>query len=119
VAGEEVSPQDVTAAQETARQLGIPAQYALNLLPLLHQQRDAAGPTHPAPTEVVTPRHRQEKMLRSEVETLVRKHAYRAGVEPREVNTSLRRAGFPPRAKASLDDLRSMLDILARWHGEL
>lgn len=116
VNGEEVSPQDVTAAQETARQIGIPAQYALNLIPLLRQKE---APTHPAPAEVVVPRHRQEKMLRSEVESLVRKHAYRAGVEPKTVNTALLRAGFPPRPKASLDDLRAMLDTLARWHGAL
>lgn len=119
LAGEEVSPQDVAAAQETARQIGIPAQYALNLLPLLRQQQAQDQPTHPAPAEVTVPRHRQEKMLRSEVETLARKYAYRAKLEPREVNTALRKAGFPPRAKASLDDLRGMLDALARWHGDL
>lgn len=116
LAGEEVSPLDLTAAQETARQLGIPAQYALNLLPLLRQRQEPAA--EPAGT-VITPRHRQEKMLRSEVETLARKHAYRAGVDAREVNTALRRAGFPPRAKATIEQLEQMLDTLARWHGQL
>lgn len=114
LAGEEVSPQDVAAAQATARQLGIPAQYALNLLPLLQQPRP-----NPAPTEVVTPQHRQEAMLRKEVESLARKFAYRAGVDPREVNTQLRKAGFPPRAKATIDELKKMLDTLARWRGQL
>lgn len=114
LAGEEVSPQDMAAAQATARQLGIPAQYALNLLPLLQQPRPK-----PSPAEVITPQHRQEKMLRSEVEALARKFAYRAGVGPREVNTALRKAGFPPRAKATLDELKKMLDTLAYWHGKL
>lgn len=117
LAGEEVSQQDLEAAQTTARQLGIPAQYALNLLPLLRQQSPAVP--NPAPTEVVTPRHRQEKMLRSEVETLARKVAFRAGVEPKQVNIDLRKAGFPPRAKASIEELQRMLDTLARWHGAL
>jgi superfamily II DNA or RNA helicase len=116
LAGEEVSPLDLAAAQATAKQLGIPAQYALNLLPLLQQSYPAPNP---APTEVVTPRHRQEKMLRSEVESLARKFAYRAGVGPREVNLSLRKAGHPPRAKATLDELKKMLDTLAYWHGKL
>lgn len=112
--GEEVSPQDVAAAQATARQLGIPSHYALNLLPLLRGQTMAA---QPAEVRVTTPRHRQEKLLRAEVESLARKYAYRKKVDPREVNTALRRAGFPARAKASIEDLHKMLETLARWHG--
>ncbi|MEU0548411.1 DEAD/DEAH box helicase family protein [Micromonospora sp. NPDC005979] len=117
LAGEEVSPTDLVAAQATARQLGIPTQYALNLLPLMRQQAPEAAPVHPPATEVVTPRHRQERMLRAEVETLARKYAFKAKLEPRQVNTELRRAGFPPRAKASISELRGMLNMLARWHG--
>ncbi|MEU5965905.1 DEAD/DEAH box helicase family protein [Micromonospora parva] len=117
LAGEEVSPKDLAAAQATARQLGIPTQYALNLLPLMRQQAPEVSPVHPPATEVVTPRHRQERMLRAEVETLARKYAFKAKIEPRQVNTELRRAGFPPRAKASIHDLKRMLDVLARWHG--
>lgn len=119
VAGEEVSPQDVAAAQATAQQLGIPTQYALNLLPLLRQQGPPQIESDPLSTQVVTPRHRQEKMLRSEVESLSRKYAYKAKLEPREVNTELRRAGFPQRAKATIDELQRMLETLARWHGSL
>ncbi len=117
VAGEEASPQDVAAAQTTARLLGIPVQYALNLLPLLRQQ--ASSPVPVVVSEFEQPRHRREKMLRSEVESLARKYAYRAKVEPREVNTALRRAGHPPRAKATIEQLEKMQDTLARWLGEL
>ncbi|MGC4885674.1 DEAD/DEAH box helicase [Micromonospora sp. DT227] len=119
LAGEEVSPEDLAAAQTTARQLGIPTQYALNLLPLLRQQAPEVNPVRPPATEIITPRHRQERMLRAEVEALARKYAFKAKLEPREVNTELRRAGFPPRAKASINDLQRMLDTLARWHGDL
>lgn len=118
LAGEEVSPQDVEACQATARQLGIPAQYALNLLPLLRQPTEQAAPPV-APGEPATPRHRQEKMLRSEVESLARKYAYKAKMQPKDVNFALRKAGFPPRAKATIEDLKRMLETLAYWHGEL
>ncbi|MET8198063.1 DEAD/DEAH box helicase [Micromonospora taraxaci] len=119
LAGEEVSPQDVAAAQATAQQLGIPNQYALNLLPLMRQQASSPEVVDPLSTQVVTPQHRQEKILRGEVETLSRKYAYKAKLQFRDVNAELRRAGFPPRAKASIRELQKMLDTLARWHGAL
>lgn len=37
---EEVSPQDLADAQAEARRLGIPARYAVNLLPLLRKPSD-------------------------------------------------------------------------------
>lgn len=118
VAGEDASAEDVAAAQATAKQLGIPAQYALNLLPLLRQQTSPTPATAPVQPEE-TPLHRMRKVLRGQVETMARKYAYRAKLEPREVNTALRRAGFPPRAKATVDELQQMLETLAKWSSEL
>lgn len=115
--GAETSPDDYTAAQEKCRELGIPAQYALNILPLLR-----ARPTPPTVREVpvaVSPKHRREKMLRQEVETLARKFAYRAGVSPKQVNIDLRKAGHPARGKATIGDLEAIERTLGKWLGEL
>jgi superfamily II DNA or RNA helicase len=115
LAGEETSPGEYAAAQAKCRELGIPGQYALNLLPLLRPG------TLPAPAVPVTetPRHRREKLLRSSVETLARKFAYRAGVPPKQVNIDLRKEGFPARKQASIEDLEKIEARLAHWLGEL
>jgi hypothetical protein len=120
VGGEEVSREDCAEAEATARQLGIPQQFALKLLPLIKANR-AAGQA-PAPVAVVPAaqaRHREEKMLRGQVEQAARKYAYRAGLDPREVNLELRRAGHPPRRTATTEQLGAILDTLAAWYGGL
>ena len=117
LAGEETSSDDYATAQAKCRELGIPAQYALNLLPLLHGggQPPAAAPV----VDVEAPRHRREKLLRQNVEALARKVAFRTGVPPKQVNYDLRKAGFPARGKASIEDLEKMEERLGLWLGGL
>jgi hypothetical protein len=62
-----------------------------------------------------TPRHRQERLLRSQVEKLVRRVAYRREMKPQQVATDLLKAGFPPRDQATVEQLRQMQDVLGRW----
>lgn len=115
--GAETSPEEYTAAQAKCRELGIPAQYALNILPLLK----ASPPTVPTPLVVreEAPRHRREKMLRQEVETLVRKLAFRSGVPFKQVGADLLRVGHPRRKVATIAQLEAIEATLAKWLGEL
>lgn len=122
VAGEEVSPAEYSEAAVIAQKFGIASQYVLNLAQVLRQERGAAPASVPvsAPVAVAqTPQHRQEKMLRDEITSLVGRYAYRSRMEPREVNATLLRAGHPPRKKAPLGDLEKTKDTLIRWLGEL
>ncbi len=112
--GKETSPEDLEKAQEQCRKLGIPAQYALNIMPLLNRPESAGAQRE----EIVEPRHRREKMLRQEVDTLVGKVAYRLGTDKKQVNKDLLGMGFPMRARASVEQLERMLDELGSWLGK-
>jgi superfamily II DNA or RNA helicase len=117
LAGSETSPEAYVAAQAKCRELGIPAQYALNILPLLRSTPAAPRP-HPAPVKV-TAQHRHEKMLRDGVEALARKVAYRAGVPFKKVNADLLRAGHPQRKRATIAQLEAIERTLTKWLAEL
>jgi superfamily II DNA or RNA helicase len=108
--GKETSPEDLAKAQAECHKLGIPAQYALNIMPLL-QRTDPAVPGAQR-EEIVEPRHRREKMLRQEVDTLVGKVAYRLGTDKKQINRELLAIGFPQRAQASVEQLERMLTEL-------
>jgi superfamily II DNA or RNA helicase len=87
LAGQEASPAEVDQYRALAISLGIPGNWAASLLPVVREKnnRDLAAPAAPlipvptpehAPTvdpAQRTPRHRLEKVLRGELETLVRK----------------------------------------------
>jgi superfamily II DNA or RNA helicase len=113
--GEETSPDDYAAAQAKCRELGIPSQYALNILPLL-----TGAPVAPIVTVVTTtPQHRREKLLRQTVETLARKVAFKAGVSPKQVNIDLLKAGHRSRKNATIRELEQIESLLAKWLGEM
>ncbi|MFE2297950.1 DEAD/DEAH box helicase [Streptomyces sp. NPDC059445] len=122
--GDEVSAEELAAAQERAQQLGIPRMYAANLVPLLRaqvaqEQEAPAGlvrPTVAQETEI--PRYRREKLLRQDVETLARKVSYRRGRPPKDINIDLLKAGHPKRSKATVEDLEAMRRTLLGWLGE-
>lgn len=118
--GDEVSAEELAAAQVRAQELGIPRTYAANLVPLLRGQAaaaEAASAPVASATEVEVPHHRREKLLRQEVETLARKLAYRRGKPPKDINYDLLRAGYPKRSKATVKDLEAMRGTLAEWLG--
>lgn len=116
--GKDTSPEELAKAQQVCRQHGIPTQFALNLIPVLRTQGHLVTDS-PAREEITEPRHRRERMLRTEVDTLVGKVSYRAGTDKKEVNADLLRHGYPPRGKASVEQLEAMRDELARWLGQL
>lgn len=122
--GDEVSAEELAAAQERAQQLGIPRMYAANLVPLLRAQA-AQGQAElviperaAAAQETEIPRHRREKLLRQDVETLARKVSYRKGRPPKDINIDLLKAGHPKRSKATVEDLEAMRRTLLGWLGE-
>ncbi|MFF4779394.1 DEAD/DEAH box helicase family protein [Microtetraspora fusca] len=118
--GDEVAPAEMDAATEWCRRNGIPTTFATNVARGLRENVPPVQVTGlvVAPTPPVEPRHRREKMLRGEVDSLAGKVAHKTGKEKREINAELLRRGFPPRAKASLEQLEQMREFLARWWGQ-
>ena len=121
--GDEVSAEELAAAQERAQQLGIPRTYAANLVPLLRAQvaqseAAAAAPEPQAAHKAEIPHYRREKLLRQEVETLARKISYRRNRPPKDINIDLLKAGHPKRSKATVEDLEAMRTTLLGWLGE-
>ena len=121
--GDEVSAEELAAAQAKAQELGIPRAYAANLVPLLRAQAAQAEtvtaaqePTTARKTEI--PHYRREKLLRQEVETLARKLAYRRSRPPKDINIDLLKAGHPKRSKATVEELEAMRTTLSEWLGE-
>jgi hypothetical protein len=62
---------------------------------------------------------RLENALRTECTKIANRIAYRTGQHPQEVNTALRRAGFPPRAECDLEELQRLRDFLTEWEATL
>jgi superfamily II DNA or RNA helicase len=117
-AGADITPTEFSQAELQCRRLGIPAQFAVNLVPLLRgAATPAETPTRMSPPEQETPRNVRERMLRQEIETLARRLAYRTGREPKEINADILRAGHPSRKSASLDQLEAIRAELLRWIG--
>ncbi len=117
--GEEIAPEEHEEAREYCRRNGIPVQHAAGIVPLLRATRQAPKPPGPATPTEQPPQHRREKMLRQEVETLVRKLAYRAGVPFKQVSADLLRAGHPRRKLATIAELEAIERALVKWLGEL
>ncbi|MFF5056159.1 DEAD/DEAH box helicase family protein [Micromonospora sp. NPDC000663] len=118
--GQEAGAVKVEAAQAECRKLGIPTQFAMNLLPLLDRMQEAASAGVAAAAgnpRIEEPRHRRERVLRGEIDTIVGKVSYRTGKEKREINAELLRRGFPSRNKASVEQLEQIRNELARWLG--
>lgn len=117
--GEEADKEAFARAEERCRSLGIPIRYAANLLPLLEEQGVPVADVTVTPKPPAEPRHRRERVLRGEINTLAGKIAYRSGIDKRGINAELLRAGFPPRGKASVEQLEEIRDFLAKWLGVL
>lgn len=124
--GDEVSAEELAAAQQKAQELGIPRTFAANLVPLLRAQTAqaetvAAAQDSPAPApanKMEIPHYRREKLLRQEVENLARKVSFRRGRPPKDINIDLLRAGHPKRGKATVEQLEKMRTTLLSWLGE-
>ncbi|MEU1434003.1 DEAD/DEAH box helicase family protein [Streptomyces sp. NPDC005786] len=118
--GDEVTPEEVDRAVAWCRSNGIPATYATNVARgHRSMEQDGVDVISPEAVPVVAiPRHRRERMLRGEVDTLAGKVAYRMGMPKKDFNYWLRKEGFPPRAKATIEDLERMETFLAKKLGE-
>lgn len=115
--GGAITPEEFAVAEDACRRHGIPLNLASNMARALREQTPLAVPS-PAPVSqpipAPVPQHRREKVLRGEIDTLAGKYGYRAGIEKREVNTRLLRAGFPARKKCSIEQLERMREWLTR-----
>jgi hypothetical protein len=83
----------------------------------IHGQAYQPPGAAPAPTPVNianTPRWRRERGLRSEVDRLVGKYAYRTGVEKKKINEDLARM-FGRRKELTIDSLELVRDQLEKW----
>jgi superfamily II DNA or RNA helicase len=116
LSGDEVAPEELSAAQEQCGRLGIPKMFASNLVPLLRAQGAAAATVAKSAAQPVeVPRFRLEKQLRQEIETLTRQIDYRKGAVKGTTNTDLLRAGHPKRKTASVEELQKIRATLLRW----
>lgn len=117
--GREFGPEAIDAAARDCREYGVPTRFAPQVAKLLAEKAGPAPGSSPEPEAAMVPRHRYEKQLRQEVETLSRKVARRAGVEYAEVAKDVIRAGYPQRRHCSVEQLERIRGLLAKWLGEL
>lgn len=114
--GQDVSSDELRAAEAHCRRYGMATSNAVAVARMLRDLGPQAAPADPV---VIVPsqpaQHRQERLLRQDVEKLARKIAKRTGFDFREVNTELLRSGFPRRKDASIDDLQAMRQFLTKW----
>jgi superfamily II DNA or RNA helicase len=116
--GDEIKPTELESAKQACRQFGIPVWSAAGVAKMLRVHEHPASSEAGSVTVIApeaTPRHRQERLLRSQVERLVRRVAYRREVKPQQVAIDLLQAGFPQRNQATVEQLRQMEDVLGRW----
>lgn len=118
--GDEVTPEEVERATAWCKSNGIPTTYAVNAARgHRSMQQDGVEVISPEAVPVVAiPRHRRERMLRGQVNTLAGKVSYRMGISKKDLNYALRKEGFPPRAKATIEDLERMEAFLLKRLGE-
>ena len=119
--GDEVTPEEFDRATAWCRSNGIPTTFAANVA-RGHRSMEQDGVEVIAPEAVpvvAVPRHRRERMLRGEVDALAGKVAYRMGMPKKDFNYLLRKEGFPPRGKATIEDLERIQTYLLKRLGEL
>lgn len=120
--GDGITPEEIEGAREHCRRSGIPEVYASNIAMLMREHLpNASAPESPRKADP-QPRFQQERLLRSSVNKLAGRIAGKlggGGEAKKYVNTQIQRIGFPPRNKASLEQLREIQDYLERWLGEL
>lgn len=115
--GDEVRPDELTAAEAECRRFGIHPSAAAGVARML-RDRPSVPLIAPEPVAVVVPRHHQERLLRQQVEKTARRIAVRAGIEFRQVNIDLMREGFPKRSEASVEELQAMQRVLDKWEAQ-
>jgi superfamily II DNA or RNA helicase len=115
--GDEVTPAELAAAEAECRRFGIPPSSATAVARMLRERR--AEPTETVPVPSSIPRHHQERLLRQQVEKMVRRIAVKGGVEFREVSIDLLKQGFPKRSEATVEQLQEMELVLAKWLAQI
>jgi superfamily II DNA or RNA helicase len=122
LAGSEYLPADMDAARAKCSEYGIPHTYAANMAAMLRAELRSpqAMPAKPGPEPGPEPRHRRERALRSEIDRMTGRIAYLWGGPERkaDVNLELRKAGFPKRGEASLQQLEEMLKVCGKLYDE-
>jgi len=114
--GDDVRPDELAAAEAECRRFGIPASAATAVARMLRERgTQTQAETPAAPVVDKAPRHQRERLLRQEVERLVRLIAIRANVEFRQVSVDLMKDGFPKRSEATVEQLQDMAGVLSKW----
>ena len=117
--GDEVRPDELAAAEAECRRFGIPPSAAAAVARMLRERQDGTPAPAPAEASQAAPRHQQERLLRQQVEKLCRRIANQAGVSNKQVAVDLMKAGFPPRAEATVEQLREMEHTLLKWLAQI
>lgn len=111
--GRQATAEDHARAEAWCRERGIPAMYAPNVLQDVMAEPVQVADVVVTPVAPIAPRHKLEKQLRGEIKNLVNKIAYRAGVEPKQINLALYKR-FGPREQCSVEQLEFILADLAQ-----
>jgi superfamily II DNA or RNA helicase len=124
--GDSITAEEHQAAELHCRAYGIPLGFAVNMAKFVRDQRSHIQATSPALNSetsgrvvpIQPPRWRQEVLLRSKVDSLVGKYAYRTMREKHEVNRMLLNR-FPPRKKCSTEQLDEICAYLEELLGDV
>lgn len=114
LSGTGYSSEERAEAESHCMRHGIPVTYWPSVASMLRDFGQATKTLTITPKPSPEPKHRQEKVLRGEVEALARKVAYRKGLEHRQVNGEVYKK-FGPRKKLDIPALEQARDFLARW----
>jgi len=114
LSGTDYSNAERAEAESECIRRGIPVTYWPSVAAMLRDFGQATKTVTVTPKPPKEPKHRQEKVLRGEVESLSRKVTYRFGHEHGHVNGALIRQ-FGPRNQLDIPALEQMRDYLARW----
>lgn len=117
--GDEVTPDELAAAKAECRRFGIPESAATGVARMLREQHAGAPPAAAPEVSQATPRHQRERLLRQQVEKLCRRVAHKAGVPNKQVAIDLMDAGYPSRAKATVEQLTDMEQTLLKWLAQM
>lgn len=113
VSGDQLTPEQIAAAEARCHEFGMPLAAAPGLARMLRAAGQSVAEVVYVPKPDAEPMHRREKLLRYEVEKLARKVAHRLEISAREVNTDLLKAGLPRRKQMSIEQLETARDLLA------
>jgi superfamily II DNA or RNA helicase len=115
--GDHIESDNVADAEAACREAGIPVAYSVAVAraaQMMAGRQDRPRPEAVSGEVAGLPRHREQQLARTNVESLARRLDSRGQMPFGSANLEMRRLDFPPRDQADLDQLREMERYLIR-----